>query len=260
MITWILISLGLHATLKPLPCSVIRMSIKSVHDVDKPKHRWAQEKCTDIISFAAADMADVRAGDRSIPCPVLSRLAKADPRKSDPYPNSINILCFCFFNLVHQTFWYSCIASLYNKYVYTGIYIYNIGAYTLNSIGIPISCSPYTQMKSRKKLSVQPFAHMAWPTRWSLPQSKNRPWLALLGWGHQSYWGLCIETMTSTGFLEVIHWQKPRVCYWISGPNIVLCFLDTNFSVMLVLPAHCTGAYRFLYMETRGFIIANLDC
>ena len=42
-----------------------------------------QEKCTDIIAFAAAEMADVADGVHSSPCPVLSCLAKADPKKSD---------------------------------------------------------------------------------------------------------------------------------------------------------------------------------
>ena len=42
----------------------------------------SQEKCTDIIAFAAAEMADVADGVHSSPCPVLSRLAKADPKKS----------------------------------------------------------------------------------------------------------------------------------------------------------------------------------
>lgn len=44
----------------------------------------SQESCTDIIAFAAAEMKDVASGFGTRPCPVLSSLARADPKKSDP--------------------------------------------------------------------------------------------------------------------------------------------------------------------------------
>ena len=54
------------------------------HVINTGHHVPSEEKCTDIIAFAAAEMADVLDGAHTSPCPVLSRLAKADPKKSDP--------------------------------------------------------------------------------------------------------------------------------------------------------------------------------
>lgn len=46
--------------------------------------RLNQDKCRDLISFAAAEMRDAAEGRQVRPCPVLSALAMINPKKSDP--------------------------------------------------------------------------------------------------------------------------------------------------------------------------------
>ena len=44
-----------------------------------------QEKCCELIDFAAAELRDVKSGyHESMTCPVIAALATADRRKSDP--------------------------------------------------------------------------------------------------------------------------------------------------------------------------------
>jgi len=48
------------------------------------QNRTFEAKACDIIAFAAAEMRDVAEGFGSRPCPILTSLATAHPKKAEP--------------------------------------------------------------------------------------------------------------------------------------------------------------------------------